>query len=382
MVCGSNMITNKYLKLSFFFKYTLGLIFLFFIVGYTTVLVACIKNRHLETDNLQLKTVEGKMNHFKVNADKYDILLYGDSRTYLGINASMITNETGYKTFNYASMSHWFETQYLQLKKIGKALQNRNIIWVIGEINFTEPAGKDKVQNHMTIGLQDFFKYLTWGYSVHDIYDNFLLNILPSRHLFFLENTIKIRFQNFLEKEVSSLNEINIKDNSNSCTINSENFFNSTKQYGKEGNLVGCFYFKNDGQLLFEEKDSKYLRARQSELSSKINHELPYEISSKNEKLFEEILKIFKKNNVNLFVLEYKDTPYNYKEGSIRTNSIEQYMNKVEEQVESFGFRYIEVDFSKFQESDYFDYNHLNSKGSKKFTKKIIEIIKANSNAI
>jgi poly-D-alanine transfer protein DltD len=49
---------------------------------------------------------------------------------------------------------------------------------------------------------------------------------------------------------------------------------------------------------------------------------------------------------------------------------------KVASYVRSQGFQYISVDFTKFKDDDYFDYNHLNAKGSQRYDKMLADLLR------
>lgn len=370
---------QKELKFSYFSIYISAVFLIIIIIGFTPPLLLSSINRNIADINESLLTVVGKTDHLVVNAKDYDYLIYGDSRAYLGVSAELLSNLTNQHMFNYASMAHWFETQYLQLDKLDKSIENQKIIWLIGEINFLTPAGKDKVNNIISMDIISAINYLSLGFTPLDIYQNLLLSFLPNNHLLTLQDQIQIRFNTILEKPLVQKEQKIVADNCQD-PIN-KNYFKTSKEYGKNGTLAGCFYYLYDGQLQFVENDKEYLRDRQNEWEKETDFDKPFVADHKSEKLFEMILDKFKKHNVDLIVLQYKDAPYQYQSGSIKTISTDSYMKQVAKKVESYGYRYITLDFDEFTNDDYFDYNHLNDAGSQKLTKLIARTLKS-KNAI
>jgi hypothetical protein len=44
--------------------------------------------------------------------------------------------------------------------------------------------------------------------------------------------------------------------------------------------------------------------------------------------------------------------------------------------VEGHGLRYVRADFNRYADSDYFDYNHLNSRGIEKYTSELAALLR------
>jgi hypothetical protein len=83
---------------------------------------------------------------------------------------------------------------------------------------------------------------------------------------------------------------------------------------------------------------------------------------------FIEILDIFAAHNVRLIVNELEEAPFIYGNPLVREKFRTALREHVRLEVERRGFSYITTDLDQLSDEDYFDYNHMNSKGIAKYT--------------
>jgi hypothetical protein len=95
--------------------YLSSVVIIFAALGSVTHLLFLIKTR--DSSLRFITTPEGKTEHLRTRGEDYEIILWGDSRTYIGVDPTIVGNICGKKAFNYASMAHWFPTQLPQLRK-------------------------------------------------------------------------------------------------------------------------------------------------------------------------------------------------------------------------------------------------------------------------
>lgn len=334
----------------------------------------------------ELRTAIGKADHLKKNADNFDIIFFGDSRTYVGIDPDIVSNITGKRAFNYGSMSHWFQTQYPQLKQMAPYLKNKTVIWTIGHINFGKSTQSKEVNNTFYLTPKDYIEYLLLGYEPDEIFDNLLLFFTRHHFVLFYKDLIQRKFNNILEEKISFkkyekqfLKDIPLYTDKKGKIAKSvynkyDDIFEMDFTDGKEVKDVMCHVFRKNGQMVFIEINSDYLRGCQKECEGQLRVLHAFDADKKYEEIFNRMLKIFKKWNVDLIVNEYWDAPYHY---NIQANTriYRDYMSRIEEKIKSYGFRYIKTDFSDFTDELYFDYNHLNSVGSEKYSKRLGRVI-------
>ena len=84
--------------------------------------------------------------------------------------------------------------------------------------------------------------------------------------------------------------------------------------------------------------------------------------------IFEATLNLFEKAGVHLIVNELEEAPFMYRTPKVQREIHEAMRRVVATRVRALGFSYISVDFDKLTDDDYFDHNHLNSRGAAVFT--------------
>ncbi len=130
--------------------------------------------------------------------------------------------------------------------------------------------------------------------------------------------------------------------------------------------------YKKNGQLEYWEIRSSYLREKQQEWASEVVSLDGFVEHPMHVVLFEKMLDIARENDIKLIVNEYWDAPYQY-DVAWNRELYEKYLGKIQGIVESKGFTYISVDFSSFSNLDYYDYDHMNAQGARKYSRLLAE---------
>ncbi len=84
-------------------------------------------------------------------------------------------------------------------------------------------------------------------------------------------------------------------------------------------------------------------------------------------RMFEEMLDLFQSHGVRVIVNEMEEAPFIYRNQLLREKWRAFMRDVVSRRVREAGFPYVHVDFDRLTDDDYFDYNHLNSRGIAKF---------------
>jgi hypothetical protein len=77
-----------------------------------------------------------------------------------------------------------------------------------------------------------------------------------------------------------------------------------------------------------------------------------------------------------LVVNELEEAPFNYSTLENKDSWRRFMRDRIQSRVESRGFAYERTDLDRLRDDDYFDYNHLNSRGVEKYTPMMAEIIR------
>lgn len=333
--------------------------------------------------------VIARMAWYKTNAKDFDLVMLGDSRTYCGIHSFLIDPLLKSNSINLAQFSHWFPTQYPMIREIIPYIpKNTTVIWSIGHQNFIPSTG---IQRVYPVGFRNALKYIAWRVPTLGLVDN-LLFYNPLTHIIATRGDVRKRILDALDKPLQftgiglvsnaeASTEIPLPQ-SNGCVKEDLNCigqawksdarfagFYVPKENGKENSMI---FYTSRGSYYRVELDGAFFRAKQAEMTQKWTDEQASKWSLPQAdpglwRLFEEILAEFKKNGVRVIVNELEEAPFVYPNRMIRKKYQDFMENEVKRRVEKEGFQYVRVDFNKLEDDNYFDYNHLNSKGSTEY---------------
>jgi len=344
----------------------------------------------------------GKTDHYKMYAHHYNLLFLGDSRTYCGIQPEYIDSLMGTHSLNLSLMSHWFPTQYAQFKDIVDFIpKGTTVVWSIGHQNFNNANGIRRVY---PVGLVNLRTYLDSGFKWSELKDN-ILYYNPVMHFFHRRGEFRKMLMaqweeipSFLRKKPTSLGEANssLKKGEQALiqkAINSRNCFVGTvKNFSHidridvqrdADKITSVILYKKQGSYHRIEIDRSFFRNKQKQLLEEaggelFGEELELERSTicgdvKYFILFEQMLELFAKREINLIVNEFQEAPYSYRSPILRQAWATFMQDSVKPIVERYGFEYITVDFKNLKDEHYFDFNHLNDKGIALFTPMLVQ---------
>lgn len=361
-----------------------------------------------------------KFDFYKIHKKDYNLVFIGDSRTYTNINNYQIDTILKTNSFNMAMWANWFPTQYSFLQDFLPTVpDNTTLVFSFGYQNFSYC----KINDTYPIDYYRAKEYMDWGFSLFELKpalyynNNKILPLLPLSqtqiHTWFLEKMDNY-FAVFNSKKEVQREKIQLQEEETklqSTTLSNQNDAKKTKENPVKNNTIDQLktFYKNNPEVteVIEKKekdtitslevfwkrgnywrveiDSVFFRSKQL----KNLHEAKKGGNiSKNDfvsderywKNFEGIIKLLKKNDKRLkIILNYVDeAPYTYWAGrGIFTNFIN---TKLKPYIASQGFTFITADVSDIPDGDYFDYNHMNSKGTVKYSERLAKILKEKIN--
>lgn len=350
------------------------------------------KDRFVTTHDIEDQAGSGylseKRDFYLRNKDRYDILYLGDSRTLCGLHPDSLEPYVGLKGFTLAHWSNWLPTQYALLNDIIDDIPSDTVIvWSIGEENFS----LSPIEEIYPIGWRNMPYLIKAGYPPGDIVNNLLYYAPPTAAV-----GQNVRIFNFFDtvilpyplKNFSNASMLAIEESVTSATGGTQDEqlllqkFRNEKGVGyirpwyDNGKLVSIAQYKTNGAALRTEITPEYYRARQTELPrTEISDNIHFNPTAW--QIFTDILDMFKERGMTVIVNEMDLTPRRYisPEDHWKTQSI--LREKVIPVVESYGFDYVHADYTKFTDEDYFDYNHMNAEGVKKFSADVGPKLKA-----
>lgn len=337
-----------------------------------------------------------RMAWYEAHRGDYDLIFFGDSRTYCGIHPELVDPLLGTRSLNLGGFSNWFLTQLSMAQKLAPLVpKGTTVVWSIGP-EFV-PIGSG-VQRVYPVGVVNALRYLSWGLPSTGLADN-VLYYNPVLHFLSMRGDLRQRFVSFLnepfrldwaaklgraligaaraegvasaaapesapatEDEVRALKERWEKDPRVA-------YVDVVRDEGKPTSLTVFF---ERGSYYRVELDPAFFRRKQQEMGASFKGSFP-QVDPAYWHAFEEILRIFKENGVSVVVNEIEEAPYVYGDPEHREVWRSFMREVVERRVREAGFPYVRVDFDRLTDEDYFDYNHLNSRGAETFTPMIAD---------
>ena len=325
--------------------------------------------------------VRRKSLYYEAHASEYDLVFAGDSRTYCGTDPYVIDSALGTSSFVLATFSHWLPTQYPNYQDIvAKVPRGTTVVWSIGHVNFEHVHDTE----HLTypIGVANIPRYLKWGYSWNRIGEN-ALGLLPGLDLFAHRVSFRAKFDAVFDRLLVSPKVREARpapDTRLADTVIAENtgapHVINVEPIVRDGAVTSVAVLTDRGNLRRVEVDSAFHRAKQEEAAAKVIVQGKTFVGAPELwKTFLAILDLFEAHSINLVVNEFQEAPFNYRNPHNR-EVFDAFMSTVRKEVERRGIPYVKVDFSQLTDSDYFDYDHLNSSGIPKYSKMLSELVR------
>jgi hypothetical protein len=343
-------------------------------------------------------SLEQKMKYYGLHKNEYDMLFIGDSRTYCGIHPHKIDPLLGTHSYNLSSMAHWFPTQYPQFEDLSKMIPpGTTVVYSIGHQNFDDCVLGEKelwaANSPYDIGWKNFFLYWFIGFPVESEIQNVWVYSgihLATETLRAKGNSIKSGLLNFFLRP----NKPDVA-NQPSSVPGKEAIYQAEgaegtaeellKRFGRDagnrfveavydaGKLNSIVLSRKEGGYCRIELDQEYFRNKQRAMAPtplKMDGSSPHAFKPDPRywALFLRILDTFKAYHIRLIVNEMEEAPFTYSSNKILYECRRFMREAVEPQVRLRGFQYVRANMDLLSDDDYFDYNHLNSKGIGKYS--------------
>ena len=381
--------TGSGAALSYGFLFFSPAVLLFLIVGARTVpqtVVALGGNLPL-TDRVAA---------FLKDPKPYSVIFIGDSRTYCDIHPEFLERLVPkMHGLNLSNFANWFPTQLGLARQIaGHIPPEASVVWTVGHRNFSGLGnGELAIQRIYPIGVADALRLTWWnsGSVPKGLLDN-LYYYQWYLHGFVAARELRGRLDNALSRPLAVLDhstglsttapalsgarDSNLSDVVSTLVHDANNEPNvvqagATFDSGRVTSIIR--YFRRGGYYRTE-LDSDFFRKKQAEVA-------PGQLSDAEAASFKAspparmewdtfvaILDVFAENKVRLIVNEVEEAPYMYGHPLVRDKWRSMMREFAEPEVKRHGFSYIRTDLGQLSDDDYFDYNHMNSRGIAKYT--------------
>jgi hypothetical protein len=338
-----------------------------------------------------------KVDYYRKHASEYNLIFVGDSRTYCGMAPDVLDPMLHTHSINLSSFANWFPTQYSNLEDLLQHTPEGTIVvWSIGHQNFQRVG--DAVKLVYPIGLRNVPRYLGWGYTWSSLSEN-VLDELPGFKVFVWRHTLRERVDRLFGKAVFSQPCCGPQAGTSHSLDRDPNgmpglTLDASDDHGapqasalievyrsdpnviyveplyENGSITSLALYKRAGNYVRVELRPEFFREKQRELAEELKPLAAEEFVPDREywQNFMGIVELFSKYKIRLIVNEFEEAPYHY---DIPKNRFlyRSFMTKIRYFFESRGIPYVRVDFERLTNEDYFDYNHLNSRGIEQFSK-------------
>lgn len=326
--------------------------------------------------------LQDKIAWYGLHASKLNVIFLGDSRTYCGIHPDLLDPLLGTRSLNLSSFANWLPTQLALVRDlIPKIPKGTTVVWSVGWINFQQQTN---IQNVYPIGIANAGQYFLWGMPLSVTIDN-VLYYNPALHFLTQRGVIRQRVVDFLDRKLDT-GALGITHARASDGVTDEQAERLVAQYRADPNVTSVGISQEEGAVVsltlsFKhgsyyriELDPAFFRRKQGEFKGRITG--AETIDGVSWRMFEEILQAFKNNGVNLIVNVMEEAPFVYTSQAVRDEVRGAMARTIGKRVREFGFAYVHADFDKLSNADFFDYNHLNSRGAQTFIPMLADLLR------
>jgi hypothetical protein len=325
-----------------------------------------------------------KTRAYQQDAERYDLVFVGDSRTYCAIHPDLLDPVLGTRSINLAHWANWFPTQYAQIDDLIEDLPvGATLVWSIGHQNF-RPI-HEQVHTAYPVGLSRLPGYLTMGYTAGSLRDN-LVFFNPATTLLGWMPQLRQRLDGALMKELwrSEIpnGELRATQAGQASTADVRATIASLREdpltaeleiLTESGRVTSLAVSKTNGAYERIEIDQAFFRDKQRENAADVRRNLEdhpdnFDPAPEYWNSFLAILDLCQDRNVRLIVNEIEEAPYVYLTTERRERWRRFMHENVAPEVVRRGFPYLRADFDLLTDDDYFDFNHLNQDGIRTYT--------------
>lgn len=321
--------------------------------------------------------------YYQADPRRFDMLFLGDSRTYCGIHSDLIDPLTGRRSINLSAFSHWLPAQYAQLRDIADDIAPGTVVVLsIGHQNF-DPS---PIQRSYPISLANAARLVAFGISPPQLVHNLVWALPPVRTLLD-RSSLRDRLLARAGLRVNSPPPAAIPGQANIAAFPDALAGEAATLLGEwrgkpgiadaqvtidEGRITSVAIIRTGGSYYRVETDPAYFRARQ--VPAKTDPaSFAWTPDPVRLRVFEAMLDLLRERGIATIVNEMAEAPHIYGSDAMQAKFRDAMDRYIRPLAAARGFPYTRVDFDRLNDDDYFDYNHLNSRGIARFTPMLAE---------
>lgn len=308
--------------------------------------------------------------------EDFGVVFFGDSRTFCALHPDLLTEPLGAAGYNLSFWANWLPTQYAYIEDIAPHIPPGTVfVWSLGHVNFT--AGK--IRPVYPLGWPRVGSLLSLGFDFADLREN-LFAYTPVLWTFGYRDRVMEEINARLDRPVRTTDpqtpeipQRGIERLISDLIQRSggpEKIAN-TERYHDGVNLASVALYKANGAYLRVETRPEYYRSLQQktvEERSLTEVSEPFTPDPRYWALFQKSLDVLQRHGVRVVLNEIEEAPHHYPSPAARDAARSFMRGTVRAEADRRGIPYVRADFDRLGDSDYFDYNHLNSVGVAKYT--------------
>jgi len=318
--------------------------------------------------------------------ENYQVVYFGDSRTFCALHPDLLEPSLGVPGYNLSFWANWLPTQFAYIEDIAPHIPSGTVfVWSLGHVNFSE----GKIRPVYPVGWPRLWTMLSMGFTFEDLSENLfaytpVLWAFGYRERIMEEIDVKLG-RPLVAQTLPAPIAANAEVEQIVIAHGRASGVAGTELYHDGADLASVALYKNNGAYLRVEIKPEYYRALQSEtaveLAAKAEPVTELQADPRYWALFQKSLDVLQQHGVRVVINEIEEAPHHYPTLAAHQEARRFMRDVVRTEVERRGIPYVRAGFDLLSDQDYFDYNHLNSKGVAVYTRMFAPLLKPHVDA-
>jgi hypothetical protein len=329
---------------------------------------------------------------YREHRNEFDLLWLGDSRTYCAMDPAVHDPLLERRSMNMSIFGLWLPAQWAYFEDLLKEVPpGTAVCWSIGHINFN--GGPKNLETMYPLGLARTVRYLLAGYGWADVRGN-LFNFATSLELPRRAAAWRDDIDRFLSvplrkprplppvEDPPEVRALRAEAEALLAQVKADPATLSASVVSHDGRPTSVEAYTGRGAYRRFEVDAAFFRGKQREIARealgkvKAGDPSEYEPDPLMWATFVRILDVMAASGRKVIVNELEEAPHCYANQAIK-DSVRRFMrDRVQPAVEARGLVYVRADLDRLSDEDYFDYNHLNTRGTAHYAPLLAEVLR------
>lgn len=316
---------------------------------------------------------------YQLHAGTLDLIYLGDSRTYCAMHPEVLDPLLGTGSYNLSHWAHWLPTQYPQVEDLAPLIPTgTTVVWSVGGQNF----GAGEILAKYPIGLRNVPMYLRIGVPLGQMAGD-LADFNPLTFLYSRRGAMFDRVSALAGAPLAAGRQADVGGSGEELRRLEQEVLARpgvvrAEVQAPQGKPVAVAQFMRGGGYLLEELDPAYFLARQRSGGNATEPAPTAGVFPEPSRwaLFLAMLDLFRAQNIHVVVNVLEEAPHSYRDLAQKRQERAFMDGPVRREVEARGFAFVRADLDQLTDAEYFDYNHLNARGVRKYSRLLAEVLR------